>query len=308
VDSGYAANTSRTYSSAQKRYIKYCQKHGINPCPASEQTLLRYIAYLYNDGVKLARTISVYLAAVRALHIKVGLPEPPNRGPRILLALKGLEREGSPPAQKLPITYQLLTRFLLCMGDSFNDCMLWAAASAAFFGCFRADEFTVDLSLPDSIKVLRVQDFNWFPLHVPPYVVVSLKRTKTQIHGDKVVIGCSGTKVSGYCALSKYLQLRFGKNIAITNPAALVYESGNVLDHVSFSQFTKATVKKLGLDPARYSAHSYRSGAATSAGSNHFGDWEVQRLGRWRSQAYKTYIRQPDSHSATFAARLAGKP
>ncbi|KAI0820425.1 hypothetical protein BC628DRAFT_1276145, partial [Trametes gibbosa] len=46
----------------------------------------------------------------------------------------------------------------------------------------------------------------------------------------------------------------------------------------------------LGLDSSKYSGHSFRRGAATSAAAVGYADHEIQLLGRWRSDAYKLYI------------------
>ena len=61
-----------------------------------------------------------------------------------------------------------------------------------------------------------------------------------------------------------------------------------------------------GIDPTKYSGHSMRAGAATTAADNLFEDSEIKRLGRWKSNAYEIYLRNPKS-AATFAKRLAVK-
>lgn len=300
-------STGRTYSSAQRRYLKFCELYHLSPIPTTEQVLLWYIAYLDKDGVNLARTISVYLSAVRALHIKAGLPAPAVRSPRINLALKGLEKSGPDPVQKCPITYELLVECQSMFDKSYDHVMLWAAFTVAFFGGLRADEFTVDTYNFDPNKKLNIADIVWSDVtRVPQYVTITLKSTKCLLSTCTTVIGCSGSNVCGFCALKYYLNVRSQMQVAINNQALFVYKSGLVLDHKSFTNFTKSIVKRLGLNPVQYSGHSFRAGAATTAGLQKFKDWEVQLLGRWKSEVYKTYIRQPDSYKATFASRLAG--
>ena len=46
----------------------------------------------------------------------------------------------------------------------------------------------------------------------------------------------------------------------------------------------------IGVDPTAYSRHSFRIGGATSAS---LAEYEIQMLGRWKSNCYKTYDRSP---------------
>ena len=66
---------------------------------------------------------------------------------------------------------------------------------------------------------------------------------------------------------------------------------------------TRLAIASVGLDPSAFSGHSYRAGAATSAGNAGFEDWELKMMGRWNSDAYNLYLRNPKIVS-TFAKRL----
>ena len=66
----------------------------------------------------------------------------------------------------------------------------------------------------------------------------------------------------------------------------------------------KQLVANLGMDPRNYSTHSIRSGAASTAAKLGFQDWEIMRLGGWKSATYRSYIRHLDTHVAGFSARL----
>ena len=46
-----------------------------------------------------------------------------------------------------------------------------------------------------------------------------------------------------------------------------------------------------GLDTSRYKGHSFRIGAATHASEQGFSDSQIRKLGRWQSDAFKTYLR-----------------
>jgi hypothetical protein len=79
---------------------------------------------------------------------------------------------------------------------------------------------------------------------------------------------------------------------------------GNVLRRAYLVSTIKLLVAMTGRDPTHFSGHSLRAGAATTGADLGFENWELQLLGRWSSDAYMLYIRNPKL-LATFARRLA---
>jgi integrase len=79
---------------------------------------------------------------------------------------------------------------------------------------------------------------------------------------------------------------------------------GNVLRRSYLVSTIKLAMAMLGLDPTEFSGHSLRAGAATTGADRGFENWEIQLLGRWSSDAYRLYLRNPKL-LATFANRLA---
>ena len=52
-------------------------------------------------------------------------------------------------------------------------------------------------------------------------------------------------------------------------------------------------LQTLGLETSHYAGHSFRIGAATTAAEQGIPDSMIKILGRWKSEAFKTYIRLP---------------
>ena len=84
----------------------------------------------------------------------------------------------------------------------------------------------------------------------------------------------------------------------------LVDSLGNILRRAYFVSTMKLLLSLLGLNPSEYSGHSLRAGAATSGANQGLESWELKMLGRWRSDAYNVYLRDPKIVSS-FAVRLA---
>lgn len=60
-----------------------------------------------------------------------------------------------------------------------------------------------------------------------------------------------------------------------------------------FTHHLRTSLAICNLDLQRYKSHSFRIGAATTADSWGFSEIEIQKMGRWRSNAFKKYIRNP---------------
>jgi hypothetical protein len=67
---------------------------------------------------------------------------------------------------------------------------------------------------------------------------------------------------------------------------------------------TRLYLAMLGHDPALFSGHSYRAGSATTGANIGMSAWEIKMVGRWSSECYNVYLRNPDIVT-TFAEKLA---
>jgi hypothetical protein len=96
-------NTKRTYSAVQNRFLNLCSNYNLVPMPATEETLLLYVAFLFDCNLK-GSSIRVYLAAVKCLHVFSGFDYPADMF-RLKLAVKGAVTQSPSPVRKLPITF-----------------------------------------------------------------------------------------------------------------------------------------------------------------------------------------------------------
>ena len=71
-----------------------------------------------------------------------------------------------------------------------------------------------------------------------------------------------------------------------------------------FSNILNTSLAKLGYNSALHNTHSFRIGAATTARQANIPDLSIQMLGRWKTNAYQTYIKTPPQELARFSAYL----
>ena len=179
--------------------------------------------------------------------------------------------------------------------------MLKSVMSLAFFGCFRAGE----LCQPDTVNFdpklhLTFGDIT-FDLG-NSQISLFLKQSKTDRTntGVEVRIGCSSHAICAYCLLSQYVQ----RHPDPRDSSPLFLDTNfNILRKSYFISTTKLLIAALGLDATKFSGHSFRAGSATSGAESGFSEWELKLLGRWASDAYTIYLRNPKIIT-TFAERL----
>ncbi len=72
---GLAPATRKNYNVGERRYVGFCQQHGLHPFPASESVLIAYVAFLFQEKLS-ASTVGNYLAAVRFTQVALDLGDP----------------------------------------------------------------------------------------------------------------------------------------------------------------------------------------------------------------------------------------
>lgn len=123
---------------------------------------------------------------------------------------------------------------------------------------------------------------------VDSVITLILSRSKTNQFGrpQTVVIGSTESSTCPVRAMKRYLVARQ----QYPSGPLLRLEDGSLLSCKDI-YCLKLLLQDAGLDSSRYSSHSFQIGAATTAAASGLPDHLIQRLGHWRSDAYKRYIR-----------------
>lgn len=72
---------------------------------------------------------------------------------------------------------------------------------------------------------------------------------------------------------------------------AFMHQDGSPVSRLQFSRFLKLTLSMAGLPEVSYNTHSFRVGRATQLAIDNHADQTIRSAGRWKSDAFKGYIR-----------------
>ena len=309
VENSIRPSTKRTYTSAQRHFLQFCEFYNFEAVPCNSETVVMYVAYLNCNGFKLS-SIRVYLSAIRSLHLCGGFQNPFEGSVRLKMALRSIAINGGAPKQKLPITIEMLQKIFPLLDGSPNSKLLWAAMTLGHFGLLRASEFTVPSQGGFDPKLhLQKGDIEFTTLdNGQECMRVFIKTSKTDKfrNGVNLYLGCSQFTVCALCAMKDYLGPNIG-NSDLGSPL-FKFSNGALLTRHLLLQQTHLYLTLLGISCDSYSGHSYRIGGATSMASAGMTDWEIKLGGRWSSDVYQRYIRVPPSMLASFAKRMVPSP
>ena len=210
---------------------------------------------------------------------------------------KGIQEDGSNETKAItPAILRQLKRVWEAKEDSFNGCMLWAAACMCFFGFLRTGEVVVpSLSLYDAETHLSTGDIKLDSTDKPTCLMVHIKASKTDIFrkGNTVYLGIMGTELCPVAAIVNYMVL---PKEQARSMAFFGFSDGRPLTRDLFVRELRSALAAVGIEAEKFAGHSFRIGAADSL---------IQTLGRWESSAYTLYIRTPPSVLCSVTRTLA---
>ncbi|XP_054856230.1 integrase/recombinase xerD homolog [Eublepharis macularius] len=284
-----APSTLRAYSAAAARFQAFATGAGTQGSwPASQDLVLQYLAHLKGLGLS-PRTMRRDLAAISFFSKAQGLPDPCN----CFLARRALEGWARlappPPDPRRPITIPILERVLQALPNlcwsAFEVQLFRAAFLITFFGAFRVSEVASGSRSDMSGRALAVSDITCSPRRA----TIRLRRSKTDQRGRGASVtlrAAAGRHLCPVRAIRAYLALRPPFPGPLFAP-----EDKLPLTRYQFASVLRACLRHAGFPPMRFGTHSFRIGAATVAAGLGLPAPAIQSIGRWRSSAFRSYIR-----------------
>lgn len=187
----------------------------------------------------------------------------------------------------LPILIQLVQALPFTLSSQYYVKLLQAMFVIAFFGFFRIGELTSPGKGHPSISHSQLTFVS--KRGGSTEMKLTLSNFKHNKNGKPHSIFFSGQENKVICPISKmqaYIQCRGGH----TGPLFCTPD----LKPVPRQFFTKHLNNALtfcNLNPNWYKSHSFRIGSASYAAEKGMSDAQIRQLGRWKTEAFKRYIR-----------------
>lgn len=312
---GLAPDTRAGYNSAVKSYEYFCSQTGLPPWPASVQVLAEWVTgralgrpmIPYQAKVKPDTIISM-LSALRSVHVDRQYPLTPFESPWLKRLLDGIKR-CQPDAEvhkAEPLSRQTLIQISETDTGSIEDLNFLTACKVAWAGFLRCGEFTYAPKDQPGSRIFTNTKLTRSDITFDEafgYVIIRLKRSKTDFDhkGVEIVLAASYDRACPVSALRELSQKDKQP------PSAPLFRSGSEspFDRNYFIDTLRKRLRIIG-DPRAdcYSGHSFRRGAAQHAADNGILDEDIQRLGRWSSDAFKLYFNTSFAHRFSLNKRF----
>ena len=292
LSNSLSENTSTSYRHAFRLYDDFICSNpvvakGSVSLPPSVQNLSMFIAYCFNKGLASATVIS-YMSALSFIFKLGNYPDVPQHF-IIRKMLQGFKKLRSTSDSRLPITPSILNDLVNSLSHTvsvhFHRILFKAMYLLAFHAFLRIGELTSSgtskhfllrehvIVEKDGIQIV----FHHFK-HSTGQPVRLLISVQENIHLCPVT------------ALSEYLSLRqHGKQ----DEPLFSFMNGSPISRSFFNSNLQRSLGWAGLSLSAYKSHSFRIGAATTAALKGYSEADIQYMGRWKSDAFKKYIRIP---------------
>lgn len=292
LHSSLALSTKASYKHSWTLFLQFCHQHHLgDTIPIAEITLCNFIAHMFERNYSPA-SISSTVSALSYVHKIYNLPDA-TQNFMVKKILYGAHKASKSPDYRLPITTSILGKLLRALEftvpNYFNRTLLQCIFSVAFHGFFRLGEL-IAKSPAQTPYIIQKQDVIFT---ADSNVQITLRHSKTMQIPHPIIIHLSQAPIE-VCPV-KFLQTYFSTHNHTEGPMFQNHAGSQVSYHFVTQNLQKA-VSFIGLNPQFYKGHSFRIGAATEAAKRGLSQIEIQKLGRWKSDAFQKYIRINSLH------------
>ena len=322
----YSKATMNVYRSQYRWWQLFCRRRGIDPVRyvtgydrQEENLFLEYMVHCSVNEQKAPGTVKIRMAAIRSIHLSMGLPDPTAHLPRIPLAMAGIKRRWGTKVRRKPVTPEMLKWMgsHLEYGKTKEGSLMFAAVCFGYFFLLRASEYLcVGYNQPD--KGLRGQDVvlkthgrecTLQDIKEADEIVLTIRSSKTDIY-NRGEIRNHFRSEEEICPVKAAITLflnypqRYGGGNDTMGPLFRT-EDDRLLPRGAVQAMIERSGKALNMPEGDLGTHSLRFGGASAIWAAYGESALVKRWGRWASDSYQTYLWDARKASQDVAKRMA---
>lgn len=284
LDNRIGKNTKTKYQSGVNKFFKYCEARNLEPIP-TEKNLCHFISETSRE-IK-PTSANAYLSGI-SYHFSESYPEIKTirMSSKLKNTVKGCQKTLATPTKRAEALTMLdikIASDFFC--ESFDDLVFNSILALGFNGLHRLGELVEPdrLHLRDDRKVikrwsLKIEEDESFFQYTLPY-------SKTDSHSDGTTVVIPARPASSICPVKTFLKYLVIRDEAFsTNPFLMVRSNGQLPCR---GWFMKRLQQVFG---NTRSGHSLRAGGATAYAQSGVRMETIQRMGRWKSDAFETYV------------------
>lgn len=265
-----------------------------SPFPPFLQHLSAFIAHCYLKG-SAASTVRTLISALSFI-FQLGNFVDIIQHFIIKKMLQGFLKVKPSSDSRLPITPNILKSFLLALEHTtssfFTKCLLRAMFLVAFCAFLRIGEITKTSGSTQHFILFGnvtiksdAQYGEYIEITIPHF-----KHAKSSTSTIRLQQNNTDSNLCPHKSLMQYLRIR--KHDSPSQPL-FSFMDGVPVSRQFFTDQLRLALSFCNLNLHHYQTHSFRIGAATTAAARGFSELQIQHMGRWKSNAFKKYIRIP---------------
>ena len=254
--------------------------------PVSSHTLTLFLTHLHQKQFKHS-TILTYTSAISFYHKLLGYTDPSSHY-MVNRLLQGIKKNSPPPSHHLPITIPILTKIInnipFTTPSNYDRSLYKALFLIMYHACLRIS----DVAVSQTQHVLQLHNlyYSTFPDGSSGYTINFNSYKHSDGSTTRISITPSNTPLCPVTALRQYLQDRPSGEGPI-----FITISKLPITRLQVVSFLKKCLQQCDLPPHKYSTHAFRTGRCTDLANSKVPDSIIKKLGRWKSDAYHTYVR-----------------